>query len=158
MAGVAALCLLIVLRWTRVPALRQPLVAMLFGAFVWWDVALWLGAAARLPAWDTRTAAALDLAAVHALTMGYLGGTLLVMATRVSSTHSGRPVAIDRVARGLYGILQVAVLMRLVAATSPSSSALWLLGAAGAWMGVAVVWAIRHGRWQWAPRVDGRPG
>ena len=158
MAGVAALCLLIVLRWTRVPALRQPLVAMLFGAFVWWDVALWLGAAARLPALDTRTAAALDLAAVHALTMGYLGGTLLVMATRVSSTQSGRPVAIDRVARGLYGILQVAVLMRLVAATSPSSSALWLLGAAGAWMGVAVVWAIRHGRWQWAQRVDGRPG
>jgi uncharacterized protein involved in response to NO len=131
---------------------------MLFGAFLWWDAALWLGAAARLPAFGARTAAALDLAAVHALTMGYLGGTLLVMATRVSSTHSGRPVAIDRVARALYGVLQVAVLTRLMAALAPASCAWWLPGAGLAWMAVAVVWATRHGLWLGAPRADGRPG
>jgi len=91
LAAVATLCLWIALRWTRQRALRQPLVAMLFGAFLWWDVALWLGAAARWPGLATGTAQALDLAALHALTMGYLGGTMLVMVTRVSSTHSGRP-------------------------------------------------------------------
>jgi uncharacterized protein involved in response to NO len=151
---VAAVCLWISMRWTRAPALRQPLVAMLFGAFLWWDVALWLGAVSRLPSVGSSTAAALDLAAVHALTMGYLGGTLLVMATRVSSTYSGRPVAIDRVAR-LYGVLQLAVVMRLVAALAPSSSAPWLPWAAAAWMGVAVDWVARHGRWLGSPRVDG---
>jgi len=158
LAGVAALCLWIALRWTRAPALRQPLVAMLFVAFLWWDVALWLAAAARLPGLGASTAAALDLAAVHALTMGYLAGTLLVMATRVSSTHSGRPVAIDGVARALYGVLQLAVVLRLAAALAPASSVQWLLWAALAWMSMAVVWATRHGGWQGSPRKDGRPG
>lgn len=153
---VAALCLWLSLRWTRVPALRQPLVAMLYGAFLWWDVALWLAAAARLPGWEGSTAAALELAAVHALTMGYLGGTVLVMATRVSSTHSGRPVVIDRVAGTLYGVLQLAVTLRLVAALAPSSPTPWLACAAVAWMVVAAAWASRHGRWLGSPRADGR--
>lgn len=156
LAGAAALCLLVVLRWTRMPALRQPLVAMLYGAFVWWDVALWLSAAARWPGFDTSASAALELAAVHALTMGYLGGTLLVMATRVSSTHSGRPVAIDRVAWALYTLLQAALILRLVAVPTHLTAAPWLMGAAGAWMGVALVWAVRHGRWMGMPRADGR--
>jgi len=130
---------------------------MLFGAFLWWDGALWLGAAARLPGWGAGTAAALDLAAMHALTMGYMGGTLLIMATRLSSTHSGRPLAIDLVARGLYGVLQLAVVMRLVAALAPSWSTQWLPWAGLAWAGVAVAWAARHGRWLGSPRVDGRP-
>ncbi len=158
LAGVAAWCLLIVLRWTRVPALRQPMVAMLYGAFVWWDAALWLSAAAHWPGLDAGASAALPMAAVHALTMGYLGGTLLVMATRVSSTHSGRSVAIDHVARALYVLLQSALILRLVAVATPRSAAPWLLGAAAAWMGVALVWAARHGRWLGMPRADGRAG
>ena len=101
---------------------------------------------------------ALDLAALHALTMGYLGGTMLVMVTRVSSTHSGRPQAMDRVARALYALLQVAVVMRLYGALEPTGSAMWLRWAGAAWMGVALVWAIRHGRWLGLPRADGRPG
>lgn len=136
---VAALGLWIALRWTRAPALRQPLVAMLFGAFLWWDAALWLAAAAQLPGLGDRTAAAVALAAVHALTMGFLGSTLLVMVTRVSSTHSGRPVAIDRLARWLYAVLQLAVFMRLLAALAPAASAPSLLWAALAWMAVSVV-------------------
>lgn len=158
LAGVAALCLWIALRWTRQRALRQPLVAMLFGAFLWWDVALWLGAAARWPVLAAGTAQALDLAAMHALTMGFLGGTMLVMVTRVSSTQSGRPQATDRVARALYVLLQAAVVMRLVGALEPAAPALWLRWAGAAWMGVALVWAIRHGRWLGLARVDGRPG
>lgn len=158
LAGAAALCLLIVLRWTRVPALRQPLVAMLYGAFVWWSISIGLSAAARWPGFDTGASAALELAAVHALTMGFLGGTLLVMATRVSSTQSGRAVAIDRVARALYALLQVAVILRLVAASAHGPGTPCLLGAAGAWMGVAVVWIARHGGWMGLPRADGRVG
>lgn len=158
LAVVATLCLWIGLRWVRAPALRQPLVAMLFGAFLWWDVALWMAAVARWADPGTATATAFGLAALHALTMGYLGGTLLVMATRVSSTHSGRPQAMDRVARALYVVLQGAVVMRLVAALGPASAVMYLPWAALAWMAVAVVWAARHGRWLGSPRVDGRPG
>lgn len=153
---VAVLCLWLSLRWTRARALRQPLVAMLYGAFLWWTVALGFGAAARLPGWAGSTAAALDMAAVHTLTMGYLGGTLLVMATRVSSAHSGRPLAIDRMARVLYGLLQLALLLRMVAAFTPSAQALWLACAAVAWMAVATAWTARHARWLGLPREDGR--
>lgn len=158
LALVALLCLLNLLRWLRVPALRQPLVAMLYGAFVWWDVALWLLAAARLPHFETSMTTAPEHAALHALTMGYLGGTLLVMATRVSSAHSGRAVAIDRMARALYVLLQAAVIQRMVAAWAGASATPWLLGAAGAWMAVATAWAVRHCRWLGTPRVDGRAG
>lgn len=158
LSGAALLCLRIVLHWIRVPALRQPLVAMLYGAFVWWDVSLGLSAAARWPGFGTGVSTALEMAAVQALTMGYLGGTLLVMATRVSSTHSGRAVAIDRVARALYALLQAAVILRLVAASTRGLASPWLLGAAGAWMVVAVVWAARHGCWLGMPRADGRTG
>ena len=158
LAAVAALCGWIAMRWLRAPALRQPLVAMLFGAFLWWDVALWLQAMARWVDMSTAASTAFDLAALHALTMGFLGSTLLVMATRVSSTHSGRPQAMDRVARALYVVLQGAVVLRLVAALGPATAGLFLPWAGLAWMGVALVWAVRHGRWLGCPRLDGRPG
>ena len=106
----------------------------------------------------TAASTAFDLAALHALTMGFLGSTLLVMATRVSSTHSGRPQAMDRVARALYVVLQGAVVLRLVAALGPATAGLFLPWAGLAWMGVALVWAVRHGRWLGSPRLDGRPG
>jgi len=64
----------------------------------------------------------------------------------------------DHVARALYALLQVAVVMRLVGALEPAGSALSLRSAGAAWLGVALVWAIRHGRWLGLPRVDGRPG
>ena len=158
LAVVATLCGWIALRWLRTPALRQPLVAMLFGAFLWWDVALWLAAVGRWADLGTATSTAFDLAALHALAMGFLASTLLVMATRVSSTHSGRPQAMDRVARALYVVLQGAVVMRLVAALGSASALQYLPWAALAWMSVALVWAVRHGRWLGSPRLDGRPG
>ena len=158
LATVAALCLWIALRWLRVPALRQPMVAMLFGGFLWWDATLWLAAVALWADPGTAAATAFDLASLHALGMGFLGSTLLVMATRVSSTHSGRPQAMDHVARALYGLLQAAVVMRLAAAIGPAAAPLLLPWAALAWLGVALVWALRHGRWLGLPRQDGRPG
>jgi uncharacterized protein involved in response to NO len=157
LSAAAAICLWIALRWIRAASLREPLVAMLFGAFVWWDVALWLAALARWAEPGSATAAALELAALHALTMGFLGGTLLVMVTRVSSTHDGRPQAIDGVARALYATLQVAVVMRLLAALGSPAAAAWLPWAALAWVGVALGWIVRPGHWLGLPRIDGRP-
>lgn len=158
LAVVAALCFWIALRWLRVRALRQPMVAMLFVGFLWWDATLWLAVVAAFAAPGTATARAVEVATLHALGMGFLGSTLLVMATRVSSTHSGRPQAMDSIARALYGLLQAAVVLRLVAALGPASALRLLPWAALAWMGVALVWALRHGRWLGLPRQDGRPG
>lgn len=157
LALVAVLSLRLSLRWRGEPALRQAFVRMLFVALLWWDAALCLGTAAWWPGMAPDVASRLGAAALHALTLGYLGGTLLAMATRVSATHCGRAVAIDGVARVLHALLQTAVLARVAAALSPAS-AWWLLPAAAlAWLAVALAWALRHGYWLGQPRVDGRP-
>lgn len=158
LAFVAIVCLLWALRWRRQAALKQPLVAMLYVAFLWWDVSLWLGAASHWPWMSGGRSAALDIAHLHALAIGFLGGTLLVMVSRVSSARSGRPQAIDTAAWFLYGTLQATVVLRLTSALWTRAPALLLPLAACAWMGVAGFWAARHGRWLGRPRVDGRPG
>lgn len=157
LAVVATMCLALALRFRREAALKQPLVAMLYVAFLWWDVSLWLGAASWWP-WGSATTTALELAQLHTLALGFLGGTLLVMASRISSAHSGRPQAIDKLARLLYGALQAAIVMRLTSALWVQSSALLLPLAACTWMGIAGCWAARHGRWLGCPRADGRLG
>ncbi|MDE1951044.1 MAG: NnrS family protein [Burkholderiales bacterium] len=157
LAVVAILCLRLALRFRRQPALRQPLVAMFYIAFVWWDVSLWLGAASRWPGLSAGATAALETARLHTLALGFLGGTLLAMAIRVSAAHSGRPRPIDTPARWLYRALQATLVCRLVPLLWAQSGWLLLPLAACAWAGIAVIWALRHGRWAGCPRVDGRP-
>ncbi len=101
---------------------------------------------------------AFEMAQLHTLALGFLGGTLLVMASRISSAHSGRPQVIDQVARLLYGALQTAIVMRLASVLWVQSSAVLLPMAACTWMGVACFWTARHGRWLGCPRADGRAG
>jgi len=120
-------------------------------------VALLLLATAAVPLLPADLSARAGLAGVHALTMGYLGGTLLAMSTRVSTVHSGRPQAVDGLARALHALLQAAVASRVAAALWPAA-ALLLDAAALAWAAVAVAWFLRHGRWAGQPRVDGKPG
>lgn len=133
------------LRAMQLPARRQPLVAMLWRAWGWWCLA-WLGfAAAQGPSLDGVTRSALTTAALHALTLGYLGGTMLAMVTRISVTLVGRSIAIDGPARALEAVLQGAVLARLVAAAWPSAAAPALALAAVAWAALAVAWTVRHG-------------
>jgi len=142
-------------RWIGSPARRQPLVAMLHVAFCWWGLALLLECISWLPAISAQRSAAIGLAGLHALTMGYLGGTLLAMATRVSSSHNGRSQVIDSVAWVLHWILQTAIALRLLAGLWPDAAAAVLAVAALAWLIVAATWAVRHGLWQGLPRTGG---
>jgi len=158
LALAAALSLRLSLRWLGEPPLKQPMVAMLFRPLLWWDAALWLGAAAWLPGLDDALAARLSMAFLHALALGYLGGTLLAMVTRVTSAHAGRAQPVDRVARGLQVLLHATAFARVLAALWPASAAFLLPAAALGWLVVAATWALRHGRWLGQPRADGRPG
>lgn len=146
-------------RWGLVDSLRGPslrLLAMLHGGFVWFGVAMLLMGVshlARLGGWD-----GLGLAPLHALTMGYLGCTLIAMITRVASGHSGRPLAVDALAWGLYLMLQVAVALRVLAALWPNAASPLLLLAIAGWALACGAWAVRYGNWLGRPRADGRPG
>lgn len=138
--------------WRRQPATRTVLLAMLLRAFGWWTLA-WAGMAlAHARGLDPSWRAAIASAALHALTMGFLGGTMLAMVTRVTVTQAGQAVAIDRRARALEALLQLAVAARVLAALWPVAAPAGLAVAAAAWAGVAWWWTARHAR-----ALAGRP-
>lgn len=156
-AAIALLSARLWWHWRRQPATRTPLLAMLLRAFGWWTLA-WCGlAAARLPGLDAPLRAALAAAALHALTLGYLGGTMLAMVTRVTATQAGRGVAIDRRAHALERLLQAATALRVAAALWPALAGPGLPAAAIAWAALALLWTIGQAAALAGPRVATRP-
>ena len=153
-----ALVLWLALRWGLVHSLRVRLLAMLYGGFVWLGIALGLAAAshARIALWGES--ATLGLAPLHALTIGYLGTTLLAMVTRVAAGHSGRPLVADGPAFAFYLALQAAAVLRVGAALWPQAASALSLAAVLAWGAGCGGWAWRYGGWLGRPRVDGREG
>jgi uncharacterized protein involved in response to NO len=155
-AGAGALWLAV--RWGLVQSLKVRLLAMLHLGFVWLGVALVLQALSQALWWVSDRSLDLSLAALHALTLGFLGSILLAMATRVSCGHGGRTLAADNIAWGLFWGLQAAVVLRLMGATHWNGSTELVGLAAAVWAAVAVSWSLRYGRWYGRPRADGRPG
>jgi uncharacterized protein involved in response to NO len=90
--------------------------------------------------------------------MGFLGGLLFAMATRVICGHGGIPVVADRYVWALFWVLQGAVLLRLAASVWPPHSALLSAAAALTWCAVWILWSARHLPVLLRPRRDGRPG
>lgn len=157
-APAALLLLWLAVRWGLVQSLKIRLLAMLHGGFAWLGLAFALAAASHVLMALTDGTQSLGLAPTHAMTMGYLGATLFAMATRVSSGHSGRSLAADNIAWALYWVLQVAVLLRIMAALWPALALQFTVFAALAWAVAAAGWGLRYGNWFLRPRADGRPG
>lgn len=154
----AGLVLWLALRWGLLHSLRTRLLAMLHLGFVWLGVSLGLAALSHARVLWMGEQASLGLAPLHALTMGFLGGTLIAMTTRVAAGHSGRALAADNLAWGLYLLLQTAAVLRVVAALWPAMEVALTVTAALAWATACTGWALRYGNWLGRPRVDGRPG
>jgi uncharacterized protein involved in response to NO len=154
----AAMLLWLALRWGLLQGLKIRLLAMLHVGFLWLGIAFALGAVSHALMAALGPAHSLDLAPQHALTMGYLGSTLLAMATRVAAGHSGRPLVADNIVWALFWTLQAAVLLRLAAALWPAVATPLLLAAVGGWVVAMAGWSLRYGRWLGRPRADGRPG
>ena len=157
-APAAALLLWLAWRWGLMQSLKIRLLAMLHAGFVWLGLSLALAAVSHALMATSDGAVSLGLAPLHALTMGYLGATLIAMATRVASGHSGRALAADNLAWALYWALQTAAVLRVGAALWPAAHTALTLAAVAAWCVAAVGWAWRYGGWMGRPRADGRPG
>jgi len=142
--------------WGFVQSLKVRLLAMLHIGFIWLGLSFLvaglsqvLGFRNGVPQWS--------LGALHALTMGFLGSVMVAMVTRVSSGHSGRPLVADNRVWVLFGVLQMAVLMR-IAGAEPGGP-MWLLAlAALAWFTVVTGWGVRLMAWYGRPRADGQAG
>lgn len=146
--------------WGLVQSLKNRLLAMLHIGFLWLGLSFLLAGSSHWLAWRYGMAV-LGLAPLHALTMGCLASLMLAMVTRVSCGHSGRALVADRIAWGLFWMLQLAVALRIAAELPGLFGVAWawvLPAAACLWAVTMGLWGARLGRWYGCLRADGRPG
>lgn len=136
--------------WQPWLTLKRPIVWILHAAYAWIVAYLAL-----------RASAALDLVpislAVHALTVGAIGGLTVGMMTRTARGHTGRALEAGKLEVSCYVLVQFAALLRVFV---PLLAPQWYVGAvvaAGAlWTGAFVLLAVRFVPILLLPRIDGR--
>ena len=138
--------------WQPWRTLRTPLVWILHAAYGWIVVHLAL-----------RALAALDLVpytiALHALTIGGIGGLTIGMMTRTARGHTGRPLVADRRDAACYILVMLAAFVRVFGGLALPGAYLATVIAAGAcWSTAFIVYAIAYAPWLIRARLDGRPG
>jgi uncharacterized protein involved in response to NO len=158
-AALALLTITCALRWTSLRARGNPLLWTLYAGFAWLPVAVLLqltrdGVFVLTGEW------ALGRAPVHALGMGFFGGMLMAMVTRVTMGHSGRPLHMDRVTLACFIMLQLGAASRVLSeiVRAPALVQWFLLASVGLWVVAVAVWVQRVGVIYLNPRVDGKPG
>jgi len=146
-------------RWTSLEARGNPLLWTLYAGYAWLPVAMLLQTV-RDGAFVVSGDWALGRAPIHALGMGFFGGLLIAMVTRVTMGHSGRRLAMDRAAFACFLVVQAAALARVLSevTTAPAAVQWLLLGSVGAWLAAFAVWGGRNAAIYLTPRIDGRPG
>ena len=100
-------------RWRGLATVSEPLLFVLHVAYSWLPVGYALTA---LAAFDLAFPAT---AALHALTMGVIANMVLAVTTRVALAHTGRPLHAPRLIVIAYGILNAAVLARVLSPLIP---------------------------------------
>jgi uncharacterized protein involved in response to NO len=131
---------------------RVPLVWALHVAYGWIVVYLVLRGLAELGLVG-------PLFAIHALTMGAIGGMTIAMMTRTARGHTGRPLSADRFEVACYSLVAIAAAIRVF-------GGMWLPGAYAAtvvasgicWSAAFALYAIRYWPVLSGPRLDGKPG
>lgn len=153
MAAIAVTC---ALRWRPRARTGVRLLDVLHISLAWLAAGLVLAALGDL-ATALGAPGIIGRAPLHALGLGYFGGMLMAMVTRVTLGHSGRPLALDAFGWRLFLVIQAAAVLRLAAEFLPAAS--WLsLAAAVAWLAALLAWALRILPLYLRPRADGAPG
>jgi uncharacterized protein involved in response to NO len=158
-AALVLLTLTCAVRWTSLRARGNPLLWTLYAGFAWLPVAALLQLA-RDGAFVLTGEWALGRAPVHALGMGFFGGMLVAMVTRVTMGHSGRPLLMDRVTLACFIALQLGAASRVLSeiVQAPAVVQWFLLASAGLWVAAVAIWVQRVGAIYLARRIDGKPG
>jgi uncharacterized protein involved in response to NO len=147
------------LRWISPRARGNPLLWTLYAGFAWLPVALLLQTI-RDTAFTLTGDWALGRAPIHALGMGFFGGMLVAMVTRVTMGHSGRPLRMDRITLACFIALQLGAVSRVLSevVSAPIAVQGFLLGSVALWLTAVAVWVGRVGGIYLVPRIDGKPG
>lgn len=138
--------------WKPWRTLAAPLVWILHAAYLWIVVHLVM-----------RGLNALELLAgsyaIHALTVGAIGGLTLGMMTRTARGHTGRPLIADGVEMILFLLIQLAAVVRVFGGiVSPDLYKASVQLSALLWAGAFGLYALRYWPVLTRPRLDGKPG
>jgi uncharacterized protein involved in response to NO len=138
--------------WRPWRTTRAPLVWILHAAYAWVIVHLAL-----------RTLAAFGAVpeplALHALTIGTIGGMTIGMMTRTARGHTGRPLIADASEVARFGAVQLTAVIRVAGGALLPDRYLWTIVLAGiCWSGGFGLYAVRYWPILTRPRIDGKPG
>lgn len=138
------------LRWFDGGLLRVPLLWSLYLAYAWL-----ITACIGMALWHFGL---LDSAsqALHALTVGAMGGLILAMLARVSLGHTGRPLALPRGFALAFVLLNLGGLFRVLGVSFWYQPSLWL--AAICWTGAFLQYLYCYAPMLCRTRADGHPG
>jgi uncharacterized protein involved in response to NO len=152
-AAVAALAHLA--RWTLWKpwrTLRTPLVWVLHLAYAWIPLHLALRALAAA-GWIAPSIA------VHALTVGAIGGLVIGMMTRTARGHTGRPLRADGWEVACYLLVACAAILRVfVPLVAPAALLQGVLASATLWSAGFALYFVSYWNVLTRPRLDGQPG
>jgi uncharacterized protein involved in response to NO len=138
--------------WQPWRTLATPLVWILHAGYAWIVVHLALRAmsAAGLLA---------ESLALHALTVGAIGGLTIGMMTRTARGHTGRPLKADGYEAAAYVLVQLAALVRVAGGLLlPGVYVVTVVGSALLWSAAFALYAVRYWPVLSRPRLDGKPG
>ncbi|MDX1297630.1 MAG: NnrS family protein [Pseudomonas sp.] len=137
-------------RWFDRGLLSVPLLWSLHLAYAWLVVGC---VALALWHWGAPLSAS---QALHALTIGSVGGLILAMLARVSLGHTGRPLTLPRGFVVAFVLLNLAALVRVVGVSFAYQPALWV--GALCWCLAFAQYLYCYGPMLCRARVDGHPG
>jgi uncharacterized protein involved in response to NO len=138
--------------WRPWRTARTPLVWVLHAAYAWIPIHLALRACAALGVIAPQFA-------IHALTIGAIGGMTIGMMTRTARGHTGRPLAADGWEVACYVLVQVAAIIRVFGGLAWTGGYLaTVLISALCWSLAFGIYAVRYWPILSRPRVDGKPG
>jgi uncharacterized protein involved in response to NO len=138
--------------WKPWRTTRTPLVWILHAAYAWIPIHLALRALAAAEVIPAQFA-------IHALTVGAIGGMTIGMMTRTARGHTGRELQADYWEVACYGLVQGAALVRVFGGLAWREGYLWTIVVSGACWSLAYgIYAVRYWPILSQPRVDGRPG
>lgn len=94
-----------------------------------------------------------EVAALHLLGIGGVGGMTLAVMSRASLGHSGRPLTAPRPVALAYALIPLAALARMADALLPAGATLGTLAAGGLWLMAFTLYVVALWPVFWSPRL-----
>jgi uncharacterized protein involved in response to NO len=138
--------------WQPWRTLRTPIVWVLHAAYGWIVIHLALRGLAAMGIGN-------ESLAVHALTVGAIGGMTIGMMTRTARGHTGRLLVVDRFEVACYVLVLLAAVVRVFGGMLlPGAYAATVVVSGTCWSVAFAIYAVRYWPVLSRPRLDGKPG